>query len=228
MEKIVKSLFAMQDKRYKEFQQKLIPTVNQDRVIGVRTPTLRKYAKELSRDKECEMFLKELPHYYYEENNFHAFIVAQMKGDIEEVILRVGEFLPYVDNWATCDMFSPKIFKKNGEMVLSKVKEWLKSSHTYTVRFGIVTLMSNYLDDNYDEEIPKLVSNVKSEEYYINMAIAWFFATALAKKYDEILPYIENRKLDVWVHNKTIQKSIESLRISKERKDYLRNLKIKE
>lgn len=229
---MIEELFGLQDVKYRDFQKKLIPTVDPDSVIGVRTPELRKLAKQLARlrtSKEAadvEAFLKELPHEYFDENQLHAFIISEDK-DYERCMSEVEEFLPYVDNWATCDQLSPKVFRKNKDGLLLHVRKWLKSDRTYTVRFAIGMLMQHFLDDDFDTEYPELVAKVKSEEYYVNMMIAWYFATALAKQYDAVIPYIEKQKLDVWTHNKTIQKARESYRITQEQKEYLKTLKRK-
>lgn len=226
MEKIENELFKLQDKKYQEFQAKLIPTRNPNTIIGVRTPELRKYAKDLLKNNEYKEFLKELPHKYFDENQLHAFIISGIK-DYDECINYANQFLPYIDNWATCDQMSPKIFKKNHDILLKEIKNWIKSKETYTIRFGIGMLMQHFLDEDFDPEYLEWVSNIKSKEYYVNMMIAWYFATALAKKYEVTISYIENKKLDVWCHNKTIQKAIESYRITPEQKEYLRSLKIK-
>ncbi|NCC67557.1 MAG: DNA alkylation repair protein [Clostridia bacterium] len=225
-EMVQNRLFELQDTEYKEFQCKLMPTVATETVIGVRTPQLRSLAKELSKQPEIWQFMKILPHRYYEENNLHGFLIENIK-DYNEAVDAVEEFLPYVDNWATCDLMSPKVFKKHLPELEVEIKRWLSSRHTYTIRFGIEMLMSHYLDENFSPEYPELVAEVKSEEYYVNMMIAWYFATALAKRYDEILPYIEQRRLDRWTHNKTIQKAVESFRITDEQKTCLKALKIK-
>ena len=219
-------LFSMQDTKYRDFQAKLIPTVEADSVIGVRTPELRKYATELIRQGEYDAFLQDLPHKYFDENQLHAFIVSGIR-DYEKCMEELCRFLPYVDNWATCDQMSPKVFKKHKTELLKQVKEWIKSDAAYTVRFAIGMLMEHFLDEDFDPEYPKMVAKVRSEEYYINMMIAWYFATALAKQYDAILPYIEEKKLNAWTHNKAIQKSVESYRITPEQKDYLKSLKVK-
>jgi 3-methyladenine DNA glycosylase AlkD len=224
-EKIRARLFELQDLNYKAFQCKLIPTVNPDTVIGVRTPALRKLAREISKDPEIGKFLEILPHDYYEENNLQGFLIETIK-DYDTVIHMLEEFLPYVDNWATCDLMSPKVFKKHLPELYGEIQNWLRSGRTYTVRFGIGMLMSFYLGDAFRPEILELVAAVQTEEYYVKMMIAWFFATALAKQYDAALPVIRNRRLEKWTHNKTIQKAIESYRISDEQKAYLRSLKI--
>lgn len=226
MTEIQEKLFSMQDLSYKEFHSKLMPTVNPDKIIGVRTPELRKLAKTFAKTEESKAFLKELPHKYYEEDNLHGFIIEEFK-DYEETIDEVERFLPYVDNWATCDMMSPKIFKKNTDKLRLKINQWIKSEDTYTVRFGIDMMMKYYLDEEFMPEYLQMIADIKSDEYYINMAIAWYFATALAKQYDATLPYIEKNKLDKWIHNKTIQKAVESYRLSTEQKAYLKTFKLK-
>lgn len=225
-QKVQKQLMAMQDLKYRDFQCKLMPTVASDTVIGVRTPELRKFAKEFSKKPDVDEFLKILPHKYYEENNLHGFLIETIK-DYYRVITELDAFLPYVDNWATCDLMRPKIFQKHLEELLGKIKEWINDDHTYTIRFGIEMLMSFYLDEQFCPEFLELVSYVQSEEYYVNMMVAWYFATALAKQYDDTLPYIEQHRLSKWTHNKAIQKAVESYRISDGQKTYLRTLKVK-
>lgn len=223
MEKIVKELFEMQDEKYRDFQSALIPGSDLEKVIGIRTPLLRKYAKNLPLE-DAKAFLLELPHEYFDENQLHAFIVSEIK-DIDACIKEVNTFLPYVDNWATCDQMSPVIFKKHKDKLLVEVKRWIASSETYTVRFGIKMLMQHFLDEDFNLEYPEMVAKIQSEEYYVKMMIAWYFATALAKQYDSVIPFIEEGRLEKWTHNKAIQKSIESYRITTEQKKYLRNLK---
>lgn len=223
---IREDLFANQDVKYRDFQSKLTPTIEVNTAIGVRTPVLRKLAKDYSKRQDVDEFLADLPHKYFDENQLHAFILSEIK-DFDECMGKLERFLPFVDNWATCDQMSPKCFKKNHEKLLPYLNKWIKSDDIYTVRFAIVTFMSHFLDDDFDEGYLKLVSDIKSDEYYINMAIAWYFATALAKQYDKTIPYIENKTLDVWTHNKAIQKSIESYRVTAEHKEYLKSLKIK-
>ena len=223
---IREDLFANQDVKYRDFQSKLTPTIEANTAIGVRTPVLRKLAKYYSKRKDVDDFLADLPHKYFDENQLHAFILSEIK-DFDECIGKLERFLPFVDNWATCDQMSPKCFKKNHEKLLPYLNKWIKSDDTYIVRFAIVTFMAHFLDDDFDEGYLKLVSDIKSDEYYINMAIAWYFATALAKQYDKTIPYIENKTLDAWTHNKAIQKSIESYRVTAEHKEYLKSLKIK-
>ena len=223
---IRKTLLSMQDEKYKAFQVKLFPTVDPQTVIGVRTPDLRGYAKKLLKEEDVSAFLSDLPHRYFDENQLHAFILSELK-DYGKCMEEVNRFLPYVDNWATCDQMSPKVFKKNRPQLLEQIRIWLKSDRTYTIRFAIGMLMEHYLDDAFDLRYPEMVAGIRSDEYYVNMMIAWYFATALAKQYDEILPFIEDRRLDVWTHNKAIQKAIESYRITPEQKDYLKGLKRK-
>ncbi len=225
MKNIKEKLFEMQDKKYQEFQSKLLPTIDSKKMIGVRTKELRKYAKRLIKE-DYKSFLDELPHNYFDENQLHAFIISEIK-DYNECINYIDKFLPYVDNWATCDQLSPKIFKKNKDLLLDKIKEWIKSKDTYTIRFGIRMLMQYYLDDNFKDKYLEWIISIKSNEYYVNMMIAWFFATALAKQYDSVIKVIEEKKLDVWIHNKTIQKAVESYRITNEQKEYLKKLKRK-
>ena len=223
---IREDLFANQDVKYRDFQSKLTPTIEANTASGVRTPVLRKLAKYYSKRQDVDEFLADLPHKYFDENQLHAFILSEIK-DFDECIGKLERFLPFVDNWATCDQMSPKCFKKNHEKLLPYLNKWIKSDDTYTVRFAIVTFMAHFLDEDFDEGYLGLVSDIKSDEYYINMAIAWYFATALAKQYDKTIPYIENKTLDVWTHNKAIQKSIESYRVTAEHKEYLKSLKIK-
>ncbi len=219
-------LFELQDLAYRDFHSKLMPTVPKEKIIGVRVPELRKFAKEFGKTTDAKEFLKILPHKYYEEDNLHAFLTEQIK-DFDECVSALDSFLLYVDNWATCDMMSPKVFKNNTEKLLPKIEKWLISDYVYQVRFAIGMLMKFYLDENFDERYLHLVASVKSDEYYINMMIAWYFATALAKQWKKTVPYIENKVLDKWTHNKAIQKSVESYRITDEKKEYLKKYKIK-
>ena len=226
IKEIRQGLFALKDEKYKEFQKKLIPTVDENTVIGVRMPVLRKYAKDVSGTPAAVIFMQTLPHEYYEENNLHGMLIETMK-DYDECIAYLEEFLPYVDNWATCDLISPRVFKKHKDELLVKIKEWMASDRVYTIRFGMEMLMTHFLDEDFKPEYLGMAADVHSEEYYVNMMIAWFFATALAKQYEASLPYIENHCMDRWTHNKTIQKAIESYRITDEQKRYLKSLKIK-
>ena len=223
---IRETLFSLREEKFAAFQAKLIPNVAPERVIGVRTPTLRTLAKTLRGSGQAEEFLKALPHEFFEENNLHAFLLCEMK-DFEACVQAVEDFLPYVDNWATCDQMSPGVFRKNKQALLPHIRRWIASEQCYTRRFGIGMLMSHFLDEDFREEYLSLVSDIRSEEYYVNMMIAWYFATALAKQYEAALPYLENRRLDPWVHNKAIQKAVESFRVSDGHKTYLKTLKIR-
>ena len=218
-------LFSMQDLKYKEFHSKLMPTVDSDLVIGVRTPELRKFAKEFSKTELVWEFLQNLPHKYYEENNLHAFIISAMK-DFDKTVEELNAFLLYVDNWATCDMMRPVAFKKHRKELLCEIERWMKSDEVYTVRFAIEMLMVHFLEEDFDVSYPQKVSEVKSDEYYVKMMVAWYFATALAFQYEKILPFIENKTLDPWTHNKVIQKAVESYRIIPEQKEHLKIFKI--
>ena len=203
-----------------------MPGIDKETIIGIRTPVLRKFAKEFAKTEAAEAFLKELPHQYYEENNLHMLLISDIK-DYERCLAEVKRFLPYINNWATCDMLAVKVVKKHLDTFIDEVYRWMESDHAYTIRFAISMLMRYYLEDAFQMEYPEKVAQIRSEEYYVNMMCAWYFATALAKQYDKILPFIEKQKLDVWTHNKTIQKAIESYRITPEQKEYLRGLKIK-
>lgn len=226
IKKVQQMLFELEDLGYKEFHSHLMPTVDPDTVIGVRTPELRRLAGKLAKDPEINLFLDTLPHTYYEENNLHGFILERIK-DYEACVEAVDIFLPYIDNWATCDMFTPKVFKKHLPELLEKIREWMSSEKTYTVRFGIKMLMNYYLDEAFSPVYLEMVAGVKSDEYYINMMIAWFFATALAKQYEDTVPYLEDKRLERWIHNKTIQKAVESRRIEEQKKIFLKTLKEK-
>lgn len=225
-EKIRQYLFTVQDIEYKEFHGKLIPNIEPDTIIGVRIPILRKYAKTLFSSEEAQMFLQDLPHRYYDENNLHGYLIEQTK-DFMNCIGQIETFLPYVDNWATCDTMAPKVFKKNKERLLPYIEKWIASEKTYTIRFAVNMLMRFYLDDDFDTRYLDLAAGIQSEEYYVKMVVAWYFATALAKQYAATIPYIEEQKLEKWTHNKTIQKARESYRITTEQKEYLRTLKVK-
>ena len=224
-DEIRQSLFALQDIKYRDFQAKLIPGKDAQTMIGVRTPELRALAKQLLKREDTDEFLHELPHNYFDEDQLHAFIISGIR-DYGKCMEELTRFLPYVDNWATCDQLAPKVFKKHKPELLLKIREWIRSDHTYTVRFATGMLMQHFLDEDFDPAYADLVAGIRSEEYYINMMIAWYFATALAKQYDKIMPFIEERRLDPWVHNKTIRKAIESYRVSEEQKNHLRGLKI--
>ena len=221
---IIETLFSMQDLKYRDFHSALMPTVDKTTVIGVRVPELRKFAKSIHGTPEAENFLSSLPHRYYEENNLHAFLI-ELDGDYENTLRLLDDFLPYIDNWATCDMLTPKCFRNH--LTAQKCIEWMNSSHPYTVRFGIEMLMKFFLDEKFSPEYFDLVASVESEHYYVKMMVAWYFATALSKHFDEAFRVIEARRLPVWEHNKAIQKAVESLRITKEQKEKLKKLKIK-
>lgn len=226
MKSFTLELIKLKDEKYRIFTQKLIPTIPIEKIIGVRTPILRTLAKKLYKEckKDCFLFLKELPHQYLDENMLHSFLICQIK-DFDEVLSLTENFLPYIDNWAVCDSFDPKIFKKHLDLLLPKIKTWITSNHTYTVRYAIGLLLQYYLTDSFNKEYLSLVASVKSDEYYINMMIAWFFAESLAKQKDATLPYIEGKVLEKWTHNKAIQKAIESRKIKEDFKLYLRSLK---
>ncbi|MET3616388.1 3-methyladenine DNA glycosylase AlkD [Peptoniphilus olsenii] len=219
-------LFEFQDERYANFQSKLIPNIEREKVIGVRVPKLRQLAKDLSKNLDVSLFLQELPHYYYDENMLHSILISNVK-DFDKTIIEIERFLPYVDNWAVCDVISPKIFKNNKEILLKKINEWVNHNHIYTQRFALKMLMTHFLDNDFQSNILEIPANICSDEYYLNMMIAWFYATALAKKWNYTISYLENNLLNTWVHNKTIQKGRESNRISKLQKIYLKSLLIK-
>lgn len=223
---VQEKLFGMQDMGYRDFHARLMPTVDKEKIIGVRTPQLRKFAGAFAKTEDAEAFVRVLPHTYYEENNLHGFLIEKIK-DYGQCIEALDQFLPYVDNWATCDLMAPKIFQKHLPELEGKIREWMASDHTYTIRFGVGMLMRFYLDDEFRLEYPEWVAEVQSEEYYVRMMAAWYFATALAKQWETALPYIEEKKLERWTHNKAIQKAVESNRITAEQKKYLKTLKIK-
>lgn len=218
---VLQRLFSLRDEKYADFQKKLLPTVPPDRIIGVRTPALRALAKEMVKSGEGEAFVGALPHGYFDENQLHAFIISETRV-FAACAGQVQAFLPYVDNWATCDQLSPKVFKKHRQDLLPLVEEWLRSQQTYTLRFAIGMLMEHFLDGNFDERYLEMVARVRSGEYYVRMMAAWYFATALAKQYDAALPYISQHRLDDWTHGKAIQKAVESDRIPPERKEQLK------
>ena len=221
---ITEQLFSLQDKKYKEFHRRLMPNIDPERVIGVRIPELRRLARELIRSGEAEEFIKTLPHFYYEENNLHAFIIEQIK-DYDLLVFELDRFLPFVDNWATCDSLRPKAFGGHSDRLIDDAFRWMGSSHEYTVRFGIEIMMLYFLDGSFKKEYPERIAGLECDKYYINMMIAWYFATALAKQWDAVIPFIENNMLSAWVNNKTIQKATESFRITPEQKKYLRTFK---
>lgn len=221
---VYEQLLKVKDDKYKEFQAKLVPNIDPDTILGVKTPEMRQIAKDIFNSKEKDAFLKDLPHKYYEENLVHFFIISMIK-DFDECIREVETFLPYVDCWPVSDQATPRSFKKNHAKLLPYIKKWIKSKHLYTSRFGIRMLMNEFLGDEFKDEYAKLVASVKSDEYYLKMMVAWYFATALAKNYDETIKYIEERKLDDWVLKKTIQKAVESYRVTDEHKEYLKSFR---
>lgn len=226
-EKIRKRLFALQDLSYRKFQGRLMPTVNPDAIIGVRVPELRRLARQLGREPEmAAAFLADLPHQYYDENNLHGRLICAYKS-YEETVAALDIFLPCVDNWATCDMLSPAAFKCRPPGLLDQARIWMASAHPYTIRFGISVLMNYYMDAGFQAEQMDWVAELQSDEYYVNMAVAWYFATALTGHYEEALPYILQKRLGSWVHNTAIQKALDSHQISRERKARLRSLRIR-
>ena len=227
MNKIVKELYKYQDLKYQEFNSKLIPNIDNSIIIGIRMPVLRNIAKNIYQDNYIEEFLCKLPHKYHEENILHGIILTLKYKDIEILLDKLDLFLPYVDNWAVTDVISPKIFKKYPDKVYDKIKDWINSKEEYVIRFGVVSLLQFFLDDNFKEDELDLVKNINSEYIYVKMAIAWFYSFALIKQYDKTIKYFEDKVIDKWIHNKSIQKAIESYRINDDKKKYLRNLKIK-
>lgn len=221
MEEIKRQLFTLQDIKYRDFHSKLMPDTDKETVIGIRVPVLRKFAKSIAGTEIADRFIKELPHHYYEENNLHMMLITRIK-DYKQCLSEIERFLPYIDNWATCDFPAPKCFADHKEELLPVIKNWIASGKTYTIRYGIGMLMRLYLDEDFDPEYVELVAGVKSDEYYVNMMIAWYMATALAKQWDAVIPYIEEHRLCDWVHRKTIQKAVESYRITDEQKAYLK------
>ena len=217
-------LAACCNEKYRDFQSNLVPNIQKEKILGVKTPDMRKIAKEINGTAEAQAFLKELPHKYYEENLVHFFIIAMIK-DFDECVKAVETFLPYVDCWPVCDQSSPKVFAKNHEKLLPFIKKWISSDHVYTSRFGIRILMNEFLGDDFRTEYLQWVADVNGDDYYIKMMVAWYFATALAKKYDESVVYLKEHRLDPWTHKKAIQKAIESFRVSDEHKEYLKTLR---
>lgn len=224
MKEVQEQLFALQDLKYRDFHSKLMPNISKENVIGIRVPVLRKFAKNFAKDPQLQDFLQELPHQYYEENNLHMLLITQIK-DYETCLREVNRFLPYIDNWATCDFSEPACFTKHKAELLPQIRQWIASEHTYTVRYGIGMLMRLYLDEDFEPQYLEWAAAVQSEEYYVNMMIAWYLATALAKQWEAAIPYLEKRVLSDWVHRKTIQKAVESYRITPEQKVYLKSLR---
>ena len=223
--KVQKQLFELQDLKYRDFHAKLMPTIDKEKVIGVRTPVLRSYAKQFGKTEEAKEFMKVLPHKYYEENNLHGMLLEQIK-DYDELIIELEKFLPYIDNWATCDSGVPAVFKKNTGKLLPCAYKWIGSDRPYTIRYGIGVFMRLYLDDGFDIKYAEDIAKIRSKEYYVNMMKAWYIATALAKQYEAVLPVLEEKQMDDWSHNKAIQKARESYRITPAQKEYLKTLKV--
>ena len=217
-------LMACGSEKYRDFQSKLVPNIPKETILGVKTPDMRKIAKDIKGTKEAEMFLAQLPHRYFEENLVHFFLIAAIR-DFDECAKAVEAFLPYVDCWPVCDQASPKVFAKNHKKLLPLIRKWIGSEHVYTARFGIRMLMNEFLGEDFKPEYLEWVASVPGEDYYVRMMVAWYFATALAKKYEESVVYVEDHRLDPWTHKKTIQKAIESFRVSDAHKDYLRTLR---
>ena len=222
--KLQKQLFELQDLKYRDFHSKLMPETDKETVIGIRTPVLRKFAREFAGTSEAEAFLRQLPHRYYEENNLHMMLITGIK-DYEKCMEEIQRFLPCIDNWATCDYPAPKCFARHKDQVLEEAKRWISSGETYVIRYGIGMLMRLFLDEDFSSEYLEMAAAVQSQEYYVNMMIAWYFATALAKQWDATVPYIEQHKLSDWVHRKTVQKAVESYRITPEQKEYLKGFR---
>ena len=222
--KLQKQLFELQDLKYRDFHSKLMPETDKETVIGIRTPVLRKFAKEFAGTSEAEAFLRQLPHRYYEENNLHMMLITGIK-DYEKCMEEIQRFLPCIDNWATCDYPAPKCFARHKDQVLEEAKRWISSGETYVIRYGIGMLMRLFLDEDFSSEYLEMAAAVQSQEYYVYMMIAWYFATALAKQWDATVPYIEQHKLSDWVHRKTVQKAVESYRITPEQKEYLKGFR---
>ena len=222
--KLQKQLFELQDLKYRDFHSKLMPETDKETVIGIRTPVLRKFAKEFAGTSEAEAFLRQLPHRYYEENNLHMMLITGIK-DYEKCMEEIQRFLPCIDNWATCDYPAPKCFARHKDQVLEEAKRWISSGETYVIRYGIGMLMRLFLDEDFSSEYLEMAAAVQSQEYYVNMMIAWYFATALAKQWDATVPYIDQHKLSDWVHRKTVQKAVESYRITPEQKEYLKGFR---
>ena len=221
---IIKTLYAVADAGYRDFQSALVPTINKKNVIGVRTPILRKMARDMVKSGEYKDFISKLPHKYFEENQLHAFIISEIK-DFDIVVNEVSRFLPYIDNWATCDQMSPIVFKKNRNLLLNYINKWINSKDVYAVRFGVLGLMRYFLDEKFDIKYVNIVADINSDEYYINMMRAWYFATAAAKHFEKVLPYFKFGRIDEWTRKHAIQKAVESYRISAKNKETLRKMR---
>lgn len=221
---VYERLAACGSEKYRDFQSKLVPNIPKETILGVKTPDMRRIAKEIKGTKEAEEFLTELPHKYYEENLVHFFLIAMIR-DFDECVKAVETFLPYVDCWPVCDQSSPKVFTKDHDKLLPLIKKWISSEHVYSVRFGLRMLMNEFLGEDFSPEYLEWAAAVKGQDYYIKMMVAWYFATALAKQYDDSVVYIEERRLEPWTHKKAIQKAIESFRVSDEHKEYLKTFR---
>lgn len=224
LEELEEKLFQLKDSEYQDFHSRLLPGIDKETLIGIRTPILRKFAGKYAKTEDAAEFIRNLPHRYYEENNLHMMLITAIK-DYDQCLEEIRRFLPYIDNWATCDLPAPKCFQKHKEELLPEVRMWISSDQTYVIRYGIGMLMRLYLDEDFEPEYLELAASVQSEEYYVNMMIAWYFATALAKQWEATIPYIEERRLTQWVHRKTIQKAVESYRITPEQKEYLKSFR---
>lgn len=223
-EQVREQLFIMADEGHRAFHSKLIPNIDPALIIGVRMPQLRAYAKQFGKTPEARSFLSVLPHTYYEENNLHALLIEQLQA-YDQLIAALDAFLPWVDNWATCDLLRPKVLKQHRSGLREQIRLWLASEHPYTVRFALEMLMVHFLEEDFCPEYLSWAAELDREEYYVRMMVAWYFATALAKQYDAALPFLQERRLARWTHNKTIQKAVESYRITEDQKNYLRTLR---
>lgn len=227
MDIIINKLMKYKDDKYKAFNAKLVPNIDIDNIIGIRIPNIRKLAKEIKDEDYIDTFLNELPHKYQEEYILHGLLLSIKYKDINILLNKLDTFLEYANNWVITDTISPKLFKKYPDIVYEYIVKWINSNHEYKIRFAIVSLLQFYLDDNYNKKILTLVKNIKYNSYYVNMAIAWFYSFALIKQYDDTIKLFENKKLDKWIHNKSIEKAIDSYRVSSDKKTYLKSLKIK-
>ena len=225
-EDILKLLFESADDKYREFTCKLIPNIDKENTIGVRTPTLRTLAKAIKGSDTAYDFMRALPHRYLEENHLHGYLI-EYERDYEKALSLTIDFLPFIDNWATCDTTRPKVFKKDLDTLFTYIRKWIASKHTYTVRYAVGLLLSFYLDEKFDKSHLSLVASIKSDEYYVKMMVAWYFATALSKQYEATIPYLEKGVMEKWTHNKTITKAVESYRISDDKKAYIKTLRKK-
>ena len=225
MEEIKRKLSELRDEEYGDFMSSLLPGIPRETILGVRIPELRKLARSLKKETCSDLFLRELPHTYYDENNLHAFLIEEKAESFEQAVELTEEFLPYLDNWQTCDSFHPKIFGTDPERLYEKTEEWMKSRHAYTVRYGIVMQIRYFLDDRFLPEMPEQMAGIQSDDYYVRMALSWYFSVALVKQYEQTIPLFKEKRLDRWIHNKALQKAVESHRITEEIKAYLRTMK---